>query len=281
MLVPQRDRIERALGLFGEGAIGQPHSLSTRFECLGAEMSVRHLALSQAELGQLNRLFSYASRRLSDIFTRRNLIDFLRSRFDDLSGEDLAAWHSFGALCIKDFHADLGSFMDAVAPVVLQACGAYNTEGEVKLPGFPDIQHPRGSPKAKAFRAGLPDEVVAAIDTTNSWWPDVKVIRNILMHREHDKMVFGGPGVVFQIYTPGLSPQVVHPVFLWPHGHNVADFRLYSAYVIAEVLVFLEELGTALASHLKLSIDGLTGSFRVGDLSYLIDPLREIEHAIA
>lgn len=282
MLEPNRERIERALQLFGTPQLGQPHSLTTAFECLGAEILVRHAMPSQlpspptnlAAQGQLARLFSYASLRLTDVFIRRGLVEFVRSQFASVFGEDAAGWYSFGALCIKDFHTDLGSLMDAVAPVILQACDCFDAQGEVRFPGFADIQ--RGT--KRTFRSSLPTRVLETIDATEAWWPDVKLIRDTLTHREHHKIAFGGPaaGVLFQVYAPALSPKVVHPAFLWPTGQNVADFRRYSAYVLAEVLVFLEELGVALAEHLRLSRATLISSFRAGDFADVIDPLRDM-----
>ena len=141
MLQPNLERIERALRLFGGPQLGQPHSLVNTFECLGAEILVRHAMLSHLPSppsnlmaqAQLARLFTYASLRLTDICVRRGLVEFVRSQFASLSGKDTAGWYSFGALCIKDFHIDVGSLMDSIAPAALQACGCFEAEGEVKF----------------------------------------------------------------------------------------------------------------------------------------------------
>jgi hypothetical protein len=127
----------------------------------------------------------------------------------------------------------------------------------------------------------MPDRILEVIDGTDRWWPPVKQVRDILTHREHQKIAFGGAGsgVLFQLYvpgSPGLQPRVIDPHFLWKGGNNVADFRLYSASVVAELLVFLDELGAVLADILGLSIAGHQRSTRVGDFAYLIEPMEQL-----
>ena len=285
MLTPRRERIEKALRLFLEEEPGVRYSCSTVFHCLGAELFVRHSAFSQLSSPppflplhrELVRLFTNSSLRLTDLMMRPGLIEVVRSHFAALPRDEALPWYGFGGLCIKDFHVDLGSFMDSVAPVVLQACGSFQAKGKVKLPGFPDVQT-GGSQRAATFRASLPEAVLVSIDRTDEWWPSIKAIRDMLAHREHQKSAFGGPseGVLFQVFEPTFSPKVVHPAFLRPPGHNVADFQRYSAYVIAEVLLFLDELGNALAEHLKLSPASLTQSSHVGNFSNVISPLRDM-----
>lgn len=192
------------------------------------------------------------------------------------------SWFNFGGLAIKDFHLDLGSLMDSLAPVVLQAYGVFDAEGTTKFPVFPDIQKKNGSARAPKFRGGLPASILSIIDSTDGWWPDVKRIRDTLAHRENLKLVFGVPaqGVLFQIYTPGQAPEqtpnILHPAFLSPHGVGVADFRLYSACIMAEVFSFLDDLGAALALHLSLPVQSMTPSMRVGDFSDLMEAMSEL-----
>ena len=124
----------------------------------------------------------------------------------------------------------------------------------------------------------MPDRVVEVIDGTDRWWPPVKRIRDIVAHREHANTAFGGAsvGVHFQIYEPGIIPQVIDPHLLWTGGNNVADFRRYSALILAELLVFLDELGMVLAATLRLSPDGLTRSMLVGDFTYLLEAMEQL-----
>jgi len=46
------------------------------------------------------------------------------------------------------------------------------------------------------------------------------------------------------------------------------------------MFVFLDDLGRSLASQLKMSVDGLTPSMRVGDLTYLVEPMQQLLAAL-
>ena len=49
-----------------------------------------------------------------------------------------------------------------------------------------------------------------------------------------------------------------------PAGRNTVDFWLYTGFVIAELLVFLEDLGNLIAEHLGVSTNPSTdmGNFK-------------------
>jgi len=60
---------------------------------------------------------------------------------------------------------------------------------------------------------------------------------------------------LFQLYDRGLmEPRVVDKRLCWGHGENVADFGLYSAAVMSELLCFLDDLGVALADCLGIKL---------------------------
>jgi hypothetical protein len=128
----------------------------------------------------------------------------------------------------------------------------------------------------------LSPRVRAVVDTTNRWWPDVKRLRDILAHREHAKIAFGhaSEGVLFQVYEPPALPLVAHPAFLWKGGTNVACFDRYSAYVLAEILVFMDALGRELANHLGWGIDGLNQAMLAGNLSPLVSALEDLRELL-
>ena len=77
-------------------------------------------------------------------------------------------------------------------------------------------------------------------------------------------------------YTPAFAPIVLNKALAWNGGHNVADFRVYSAAALGEMLVFLDDIGRALAAHLKIVVESLTPSMRAGDFTYLIEPLERL-----
>ncbi len=285
-MTPQLETIERALALVSQGSLGQPHSLVTFFGRLGAEVHVRAAILAQqaadpagtAALSSLRRLFSYANLRERDVFTRLSTIDYLRGVFSQKQGDEAIAWHSVAALAIKDFHIDLSALMDSVAPVLIEATVGLKPKDSQKLPAFPDIQE--GT--QRSYREALPDAVREVVDSTKRWWPRAKRLRDVLAHREHDKVAFGhaSSGVLFQVYEPDMVPLVAHPAFLWKHGNNVADFERYSAYLLGEVLVFMDDLGRELASSLGWGTEGLNNSMLCGDFSAFLDGLEQTRESL-
>jgi hypothetical protein len=287
MFDPDRDSVARALRLFSAGILGERHSLKTTFECLGNDLQLRAMLIEQQHAQsqspecsherQLARPFTYASFRLTELVLRLEHLNWMQQEFANRTGDDAAQWGNFAALAIKDFHLDLGSLMDAAAPAILQTTGSFDAQREHKLPGFADIQR-NGSPRSHNFRASMAAEILRIIDSTDRLWPAVKRMRDDLAHREHTKIVFRSAtqGILFQVYTPAFAPIVLNKALAWNGGHNVADFRVYSAAALGEMLVFLDDIGRALAAHLKIVVESLTPSMRAGDFTYLIEPLERL-----
>lgn len=280
-------RIRRALSLFSSpGIFGASHSLSIGFERLGLEIDTRAKVMKQSGLraatlrdsGQLARLFAYVSFRLGELLMRLRFMNWLQERCR-VDGADYSfSWHNFAALAIKDFHVDLGSVVDAVAPVVLQAFANIDVAAEKKWPGFPDILKKGGSDRAAGYRELIDSNVLKTIDSTDRWWPAAKRVRDDLTHREHDKIVFGEPaqGIFFQLYTSDHAPKIIDARLMWSQNPHVVDFRLYSAAIVGELLSFLEELGEAIEAQLKLSTRHSPPSVHDDDFSYLVDPMKQL-----
>lgn len=278
--------IRSALALFSPGILGARHSLTMGFESLGLEVETRARVLTQRGLtvanlrdsAQLARLFAYSSFRFRELLMRLEFLNWLQRQCSSSGSEISLPWHNFAALAIKDFHVDLGSLMDALAPVVLQASGSFDALGEKKLPGFADVRANGGSERAPRFRQSIDASMLSVIDSTARWWPSVKRVRDELAHREHNKIVFGeaNQGIFFQLYTSEFSPTIVDKRLLWPEAENVADFRLYSAAILSELLAFLEALGAALAASLTFSTARLVPSTHVGDFTYLLEPMEQL-----
>lgn len=257
-MTPKIEVIERAMSFVSDGSLGQLHALVTTFGRLGGEVHVRHATLraidqsdpSSAEierLAPLSRLFTYASLRQSDLFTRLSTVECLKEVFSERSGDDAFLWHSVGGLAIKDFHVDLSAVMDALAPVVIEATVGLKPKDREKLPAFPDIQ----AGAMRSYRDALPDPIRHVIDSTDRWWPEVKRVRDIVTHREHQKIAFGhaNDGLLFQAYDSTMKPLVHQPASLVANGNSVAEFELYSTSLLAEVLVLMDELGRAISTE--------------------------------
>ena len=115
------------------------------------------------------------------------------------------------------------------------------------------------------------------VDSVERWWPAVKGLRDILIHRPHTTLVFGdiGDRLLFQVYEDVREEaKILDDRLMDPSGPNIVDFWLYAGWVVAELLVFLEDLVDLIAKHLDVSASptGNTGNFKAlaGSLDRLL-----------
>ncbi len=83
-------------------------------------------------------------------------------------------------------------------------------------------------------------------------FPDIKDVRDDIVHRGGLTMVYGKPGesLLFQIHQSWRPILTAPKEVMTPEG--LIDFRRYGALLFAEVLVFLEGLGAGLAQRLPV-----------------------------
>lgn len=256
-------RVRRALSLFGSSE--GDFILCTTLEGLGVELgnmsaslgSVPELNKAMTEkkekLKSLSGSISYVSRRFTDLLMRLQEIEWkkealaydpTRDGFDLITDPTANHWRMFMALATKDFHVDVGSFMDALAPVVIQAAGVLKDKDRTKLPGWADIQ----CGTQRSYRATLPPNLLTVVDDADGWWPAIKKVRNLLTHQDHEKIIFGHPsdGLLFQVYDRSMSAKIALPAITYRTQGHVVDFGLYSALVLSELIFLLDDLGRVL-----------------------------------
>jgi hypothetical protein len=153
--------------------------------------------------------------------------------------------------------------MDSIASIVILVDGELKKEDQDKLPGFADIQ--AGS--QRSYRTILAEDVRALVDSTDSWWTDVKRVRDRLLHRKHHRLIFGRPqeGFYFQVYGSSDEPLITEILLKAPTGTQVADFSLYSVWVVSEIIYFLDKLGEILVQRFSMPAEFLLAGGRVGD----------------
>lgn len=252
---------------------GSGYALQISFEGLGAEISNRCNVLKLMEKNPLNRnmknairfqalsdSFKYTSKRLTDILIRLQEINWKRALLTyDIEPSTVTPhidpivfnYSNFLGLSIKDFHVDIISFMDSLAPVIIQAEANLKSKDKKNIPGWPDIQKNSN----RSYRANISDDLCSAIDNCERWLPLLKKTRDLLTHRNHEKIVFGNPkdGLLFQIYDQEMQAGIVLPEVLYTSGNNVVDFELYSAFILSELFVLIDDLGVLIAQKIGFS----------------------------
>ncbi len=296
-------RVRRALSLLGSS--GHNCILRTTLEGLGIELG--NMAASIGSVPGLNKAIAekiektkslsdsiyYVSRRFTELIMRLQEIewkketltyDTKRDGFDIIEDPTARHWRIFMALAIKDFHVDIGSLMDALAPVVIQAAGELKTKDRKKLPGWADIQ----CGTQRSYRATLPTNLLSVVDDADGWWNAVKKVRNLFTHQDHEKIIFGHPsdGILFQVYDREMAAKIVLPSITYQAQARVVDFGLYSALVLSELVTLLDDLGRIVGPMVGIDTDRAATMFlreipiavyrSVGQLAALLAGMGEI-----
>jgi hypothetical protein len=265
-------RVRRVLSLFGSS--GHDFILCTTLEGLGVELG--NMAASIQSVPGLNKAIaekmekakslsgsiSYVSRRFTELIMRLQEIEWknetltydpTRIGFNVIEDPTAKHWCMFMALAIKDFHVDIGSLMDALAPVVIQTAGELKSKDRTKLPGWADIQ----CGTQRSYRGTLPANLIGVVDDADDWWTVVKKVRNLLTHQDHEKIISGHPsdGILFQVYDREMTAKIVLPALTYQAQGRVVDFGLYSALVLSELVILLDDLGRIVGPMVGIDAD--------------------------
>ena len=277
------DRIRIARGLFSLGATDEFDMIIESFSTLSGELATR--AMMARQPGIRSNVFSrfspiaattrYTATRLMDFFARLQMIDWMNDMLSDLPDEESYRRRMYLGMAIKDFHVDVVSLMDSVAPALIQTNGQLKPKDKKALPGWPAIQRD----SERSYRQDMPDDLLKLVDSTNRWLPTVKKVRDVLTHRDHQTLIFGKPsdGILFQVYEGIHTPRILDPVLLYSPG--VVDFELYSAFIVAEILALFDDLGERMAVHLNVVLKATPPTLRMGNykgLVHAMDRLQEL-----
>ncbi|HVF61087.1 MAG TPA: hypothetical protein VNJ70_14875 [Thermoanaerobaculia bacterium] len=248
--------------------------LQSNLELVGSELG-RLASIETADADRQSRLKSavfYTSFRLSEALSRLSFIHWLRQQFQSTDPHDL--WRIFAGLAVKDFHVDVASLMDSVAPVIILTDNRIKSKDQIGLPGFADIQ--AGSPRT--YRTQLNQDLVTLVDSAEAWWPFVKRVRDLLTHRRHSRIVFcsAADGFLVQVYDPADQPIITNSALAARLGTNVADFLLYSSWVMAEIVFFFDQLGRLLANRFQIPADVMQSGGRVGEWRPFLSSLNDL-----
>lgn len=278
-------RIRLARELFTLGATDEYDVVVESFSTLSGELTTRAMIARQpgfksdafSQYSAIAEATQYASTRLMDFFARLQLIDWMNHMLSDLPEEESYRRRMYLGMAIKDFHVDVISLLDSLAPALIQTNDQLKSKDKKSLPGWSDIQ----SDSKRSYRHNLADDLRQLVDSTNHWLPAVKKVRDVLTHRDHLKLIFGNPGdgILFQVYEGTHTPRILDPVLLYPQGKNVVDFELYSAYVVAEILALLDDLGERMAAHLNVGLKAAPPTMRMGNykgLAHAMDRLQQL-----
>ncbi|MDP6451758.1 MAG: hypothetical protein QF898_00490 [SAR202 cluster bacterium] len=208
----------------------------------------------------------FVTAKLMDLLARFEMVDWMAEELSQLSDRENIQRQIYLGLAIKDFHVDVFSLLDPLASALSLVSSGLNAETNRRLPGWTAIQS-RKSGGVGIHRQNLADDLCQFVDSTDRWLPTVTQIRDILIHRDRLKLIVGDPtdGILFQMPGWTRTRPVLQPVLLHPERPDVVDFELYSAFVVAEILALLNELGQQMAKRLGMKLRAQPLSMRYGN----------------
>ena len=162
------------------------------------------------------------------------------------------------ALDIELFHVQLRSALDHCAACI----GATSHKaGQVPAESLNALRNWAAKNRKRA-EALLDTELLELVYAAN-WFPDVRKVRDSLVHDGASVLVFpDDERLLFQAFTSSWKTLIVHEHIM--HNENVADFRLYAAILFSEFLLFLEGVTSGLARKYPMQQPGGARSYCAG-----------------
>jgi len=137
------------------------------------------------------------------------------------------------------------------------------------------------------------DNILSVICSAGNQWLEFLNIRNILTHKGHSKPGSQSPklGIWVKLYKKRDKPLIHNPRFIpaifrerqASNIENLVDFWLYAAFIIVELLVFLNELGSVPADYkgIKLPLWRRRNIVRGLSFDFLINQIRRLQKTTA
>jgi len=175
---------------------------------------------------------------------------------------DVEVWRHFCSLDIEHFHIELRSVLDYAAMCIAASA---NQLGTVPQDSMNDLL--KWLQKNPGNLARLGEDLAALLDNNLPSFPDIKKIRDEIVHRGGNTLVFEKPGagILYQVHSRFLTA-LIRPIVGIADG-NVIDFRRYGSLLLAQLLLFLERLADTLRLRIPVNHFGI-GDARMGGIGW-------------
>ncbi len=161
-------------------------------------------------------------------------------------------WLPYASVDIEHFHIEHRSIMDYVAELVAHIANKY---GKV-----PETYRKLMNWVSKAGNRNRLGEDLAMVVESARWFPDLRGIRDSLIHRGGFTLVFGSPrdGILFQVLKDHVKNLIDHKFLMF--NENVVYFDRYAAIYLARLFVFLELLAETIYQRHEFNSIGHSAS---------------------
>lgn len=182
-------------------------------------------------------------------------LEWMQQAFMSASPDDLNMWRRYASTDIEFIYTQFRSLCDHLS--FLAACTFEGVSGKAKKSFHSLIKQVWKEPEAVGprlvkilDRAGLPrsqhleDDQDIEREMVRTWFGHMRAVRNDILHRGADSMVFAGPreGIVFQVFRNPCKRTVPALSHLRFDDTHLLHFEKYFALQFANLLVFTEVL---------------------------------------
>lgn len=191
--------------------------------------------------------FNHAERDWWTLLTLLTKLEWMKDchREDDL---DDGLWMSYAATEIDFFHVRFRSMLDHLADLL----GRCATKPATVPHRFNDLKKFLKNPAKKPLFGPLSDEVLALIDDAQ-WADDVRDVRDDIVHRGADTLVFPDEAeILFQVHQRERRLVLLEGIM---HNENVVDFRKYAALTLGLLMTWRERVAGLLRRGIYLDGD--------------------------
>ncbi|MFQ5850820.1 MAG: hypothetical protein ACE5JU_09560 [Candidatus Binatia bacterium] len=163
---------------------------------------------------------------------------------------NVEVWRKYIGLDIEHFHIELRSVLDYTAACISATADRKNCVPPNSINDI--INWLKRNP---GNRTRLGEELAVLVESVPSF-PDIKQVRDAIVHRGGQTLVFGSPndGILFQAYEN--FTQIIAPSVFVSDG-SIIDFRRYGSLLFSELLFFLEQLAETLRKRIPADHFGI------------------------
>jgi hypothetical protein len=192
-----------------------------------------------------------------DVWNIETLLDRINWQCELWSANQMTdgRWNVYITADIDLFHVEFRSLFDYLARLIRALA---NKPGQVpEEASFEKLTNWVVKPENTAQQR-LGEELVKVV-TAADWFPLIRQVRNDLVHRGAETLVFyDKPRVLFQTYTGGREKIIDIPELM--HNPNVVDFERYAAVFYGYLIDYLEEVASVV--YLRLGLKRREGGSR-------------------
>ena len=229
--------------------------LTSRFYDGYIRLRIHMIQTKDAGLQSTHKAMSDINQDIWNICTLVSRMEWFRNLaiIDQWAEKNPILWNQFTSLDIEHFYIELRSVLDYIAT----ALSGLAIRPKQTPTSFDDLSKWLVGKNSDDHKKKLGTDGVSIVESA-SWYPEIRRIRDSILHYGSNAFVFGGPndGILFQVFH-GRNKFIIQEPLMW--NENVVDFQLYASLYFARIFILLGRLGDLICSRVP-EVKGLSNA---------------------